>query len=323
VHRKHHAKTETEEDPHSPHIKGIHKVLWQGAELYRREARNPATVEEYGRGTPDDWVERKVYTPHHMVGISILAVINLLLFGIYGITLWAVQMMWIPFFAAGVVNGLGHYWGYRNFEGPDGSTNLINLGVFIGGEEMHNNHHAFPTSARFSSKWWEFDIGWMYICILSALRLAKVKRVAPRPVIRMDKQGIDADTARAVIAGRLHIMAQYAKRVTLPVLRDQLKVADASYRRALKKLRFALVREESQIDRHLKDKLHEALRHNEALRTVYEYRRGLQALWECTHESHEKVSLALQEWCRRAEATGLNVLQDFAQRLRGYSLQAA
>ncbi len=321
VHRKHHAKTETEEDPHSPHVKGIHKVLWEGAELYRAEARKVATLENYGRGTPDDWLERKLYTPFNALGVSLLAVIDFVLFGIYGITLWAVQMMWIPFFAAGVVNGLGHYWGYRNFESPDGSTNITNFGILIGGEEMHNNHHAFPTSARFSIKWWEFDIGWMYIRLLSALRLAKVKRVAPRPVIRKDKNGVDIDTARAVINGRLHVMAQYAKRVTLPVFRDQLRRADVPYRCALKKIRHALVREESRIDSQVKDKLHETLRHNEALNTVYEYRRRLQALWGRTHESHEKVSQALQEWCHQAEATGLKVLEDFARGLRGYSLQ--
>ncbi len=322
VHRKHHAKTETEEDPHSPHIVGIHKVLWQGSELYRAQARDAETVEYYGRGTPDDWLERKLYTPFHVLGISLLAVIDLLLFGIYGITLWAAQMMWIPFFAAGVINGLGHYLGYRNYEGPDGSTNLVNIGILIGGEEMHNNHHAFPTSARFSNKWWEFDIGWMYIRILCCLGLAKVKKVDPRPVTRPSKNDIDMDTTRAVIAGHLHVMAQYAKSVTLPVFHDQLKVADASCRSALKKIRYALVRDESRMDKRLKDRLYAALRENEPLSTVYEFRRRLQALWGRTYDSHEKAMHALQEWCYQAEHTGLEVLQDFAQRLRGYSLQA-
>jgi stearoyl-CoA desaturase (delta-9 desaturase) len=323
VHRKHHAKTETAEDPHSPHIKGIHKVLWEGAELYRAEARNAETLKAYGRGTPDDWLERHVYSAHPVLGVTLLAIVDLLLFGIYGITLWAVQMMWIPFFAAGVVNGLGHFWGYRNFESPDGSTNLTNFGILIGGEEMHNNHHAFPTSARFSNKWWEFDIGWIYIRILSTLRLAKVKKVAPKPMILKDKDGIDVDTARAVIVGRLYIMAQYSKRVTLPVFRDQLRRADIPYRYALKKIRRALVREESRVDEHLMDKLHETLRHNEVLSTVYEFRRRLQALWGRTHENHEKVSQALQEWCHQAETTGIKVLQDFARRLRGYTLRIA
>jgi stearoyl-CoA desaturase (Delta-9 desaturase) len=323
VHRKHHATTETEADPHSPHAKGINTVLWQGAELYREEARNEATLDYYGRGTPDDWVERHIYSRHPVLGVTLLAIVELLLFGLYGITLWAVQMMWIPFFAAGVINGLGHYWGYRNFEAPDGSTNIANIGVLIGGEEMHNNHHAFPTSARFSNKWWEFDIGWMYIRILSALRLAKVKKVAPKPVIVADKDGLDIETARAVITGRMYVMAQYAKRVTLPVFREQLRRADVPYRAALKKIRHALVREESRVDTQLKRKLQETLRDNEALRTVYEHRTKLQALWGRTHDSHEKVLQALQDWCHQAEATGVKVLQDFARGLRGYSLQSA
>ncbi|MDQ3796549.1 MAG: fatty acid desaturase [Pseudomonadota bacterium] len=322
VHRKHHAKTETAEDPHSPHIKGIHKVLWEGAELYRAEARNAETLKAYGRGTPDDWLERHVYSAHPVLGVTLLAIVDLLLFGIYGITLWAVQMMWIPFFAAGVVNGLGHFWGYRNFESPDGSTNLTNFGILIGGEEMHNNHHAFPTSARFSNKWWEFDIGWMYIRMFSILGLAKVKRVAPRPVILESKDGIDTDTARAVISARLHVMAQYAKRVTLPVFRAQLRFGHVPNRYALRKVRHALVREESRMDTQLKAKLQETLLHHEPLRTVHEYRVKLQALWGRTHESHEQVSQALQDWCRQAEATQFQVLQDFARSLRGFALRS-
>lgn len=324
VHRKHHASTETQGDPHSPHVEGIHKVLWEGAELYRAEIKNhPSTVEQYGRGTPDDWLERHVYSRYPYWGVTLLAIIELSLVGLYGVTLWAVQMMWIPFFAAGVVNGLGHYWGYRNFESPDGSTNLTNFGILIGGEEMHNNHHAFPTSARFSNKWWEFDIGWLYIRLLSALGLARVKKVAPKPLIRNDKQGIDIETARAVIAGRLYVMAQYARSVTLPVFRDQLRQADLPYRAALKKVRFALVREESRVDTQVKARLQDALSRNDALRTVYEFRGRLQALWGRTHDSHEHVMQALQDWCRQAEATGLEVLQEFARRLQSYSLHPA
>jgi stearoyl-CoA desaturase (Delta-9 desaturase) len=322
VHRKHHAKTESEEDPHSPHIEGIHKVLWEGTELYRAETRNKATVVDYGRGTPDDWLERHVYSAHPVLGVTLLVIAELLLFGIYGVTLWAVQMMWIPFFAAGVINGLGHFWGYRNFEGPDGSTNITNIGILIGGEEMHNNHHAFPTSARFSNKWWEFDIGWMYIRLLSWLRLAKIKKVAPKPIILNDKSGIDSDTARAVIAARLHVMAQYAKRVTLPVFHDQLRSVHVPNRCALRQVRHALVLEESRMDTKLNATLQETLRHNEPLRTTYEYRAKLQALWGRTHESHEKVSQALQDWCRQAEATQLQVLHDFARTLRGFALRA-
>lgn len=322
IHRKHHAKCETEQDPHSPYYKGIHTVLWKGAELYKEEANNQETMDKYGHGTPDDWIERHLYTPHNVFGVSLLVVINLSLFGIYGITMWAVQMMWIPFFAAGVINGLGHYRGYRSFETADGSTNLTNIGILIGGEEMHNNHHAFPSSAKFSVKWWEFDIGWLYIRLLSMLGLAHIRRIAPRPVILRDKDKIDMDTLRAVIVSRMHIMAQYAKIVTIPVFKDQLGKADIPYRRLLKQVRSALVREDSRVNEAAMNRLQRALSQSESLETVYEFRRRLQDLWSRTYASHEKLLQALQEWCQQAEATGVRVLIEFAQRLKGYSLQS-
>ena len=323
IHRKHHAKCETEEDPHSPYFHGIHKVLWQGAELYRAEGRNKETVEGYGHGTPNDWLERYVYTAYSVTGVTLLAVLHILLFGIYGVTMWAVQMIWIPFFAAGVINGLGHYWGYRNFETADGSTNLANVGILIGGEEMHNNHHAFPSSAKFSIKWWEFDIGWLYIRILAGLRLARIKKVAPRPVFLLNKDKIDMDTLRAIIVSRMYVMAQYAKSVTLPVFKDQIKKAkaDVSYRRLLKQVRSALVREDSRVDEAARNRLQCVLSQSETLQTVYEFRRRLQQLWTRTYTSHENLLQALQEWCQQADATGVEVLKEFAQRLRGYSLR--
>lgn len=322
IHRKHHAKCETEQDPHSPYFKGIHTVLWQGAELYRAEASQPDTLEGYGHGTPADWLERNVYARYSILGVTIMAIIDIVLFGVYGLTMWAIQMMWIPFLAAGVINGLGHWWGYRNFEVADGSTNLVNVGILIGGEEMHNNHHAYPSSAKFSSKWWEFDIGWLYIRTLSTLGLARVKKVAPKPVILRHKTKIDMDTVRAVILSRMHVMSQYAKNVTIPVFKDQLAKGDATYRRMLKQVRTALVREQSRIDDTARTRLHKALSENEALQTVYEFRERLQALWGRTYASHEKLLQALQDWCQQAEATGVVVLQEFAHHLRGYSLQA-
>lgn len=322
VHRKHHAKVETEEDPHSPYIKGIHTVLWRGTELYKTEARNPDTIQNYGHGTPEDWLERHLYARLSILGVSTMAVLDLALFGVYGITMWAVQMLWIPLLAAGVINGLGHYWGYRNFEVADGSTNLVNVGILIGGEEMHNNHHAFPGSAKFSVKWWEFDAGWLYIRLLALLGIAKVKKVAPRPVVLAAKDKIDMDTLRAVIVSRFHVMAQYAKSVTLPVFNDQLRKADAPLRNLLEQVRNTLVREESRVDEAARNRLQSALSQVEALQTVYEYRRRLQELWtRRTYSSHEKLLLALQEWCQQAEATGVKVLADFAHRLRGYALQ--
>ncbi len=325
IHRKHHAKCETKEDPHSPYFQGIHKVLWQGAELYRAEAKISETIEGYGHGTPNDRLERYIYAAYSITGVTLLAVLHILLFGIYGVTMWAVQMMWIPFFAAGVINGLGHYWGYRNFETPDGSTNLVNVGILIGGEEMHNNHHAFPSSAKFSIKWWEFDIGWLYIRILAGLRLARVKKVAPRPVFLQNKDKIDMDTLRAIIVSRMYVMAQYAKSVTLPVFKEQFKKAkaDVSYRRLLKQVRSALVGEDSRVDEVAKSRLHCVLSQSETLQTVYEFRRRLQELWTRTYSSHEKLLQALQEWCQQAEATGVEVLKEFAIQLRRYSLRPA
>src|SRR5690625_1565196 len=209
IHRKHHARCEREGDPHSPMVFGINRVLWRGAELYRQEAINQETMAKFGHGTPDDWIERNLYSRRTVLGISIMLVINLTLFGVIGLTVWAVQMAWIPFWAAGVVNGIGHYFGYRNFGSPDTSTNVFPIGIIIGGEELHNNHHAHASSARFSSKWYEFDIGWMYLRILSSLKLAKVRRVAPRPTMVEHKPAVDLQTLQAVITHRYEIMGRY------------------------------------------------------------------------------------------------------------------
>jgi len=211
IHRKHHAKCETEEDPHSPVTRGINKVVYEGAELYRIEARNTETIEKYGHGTPDDWVERNVYSKHSALGVSILLVVNILLFGVLGLTVWAIQMMWIPVTAAGIINGIGHYWGYRNFDCKDASTNILPWGIIIGGEELHNNHHTYGTSAKLSSKWYEFDIGWLYISILSFFGLAKVKKVAPAPRFDRDKLVADLDTLQSIVANRYDVMAKYAR----------------------------------------------------------------------------------------------------------------
>ena len=210
IHRKHHAKCETEEDPHSPVTRGIKKVLFEGAELYRAESRNRETIEKYGHGTPDDWIERNLYTKHSALGVALMLVLDVLLFGVIGITVWAVQMMWIPITAAGIINGIGHYWGYRNYNCSDASNNVFPIGILIGGEELHNNHHTFGTSAKLSSKWYEFDIGWMYISILAALGLAKVKKIAPEPRFDREKLVCDLNTLQSVVANRYDVMAKYA-----------------------------------------------------------------------------------------------------------------
>ena len=323
IHRKHHAKVETPEDPHSPHVVGIGKVMREGVELYRAAAADQSIMEKYGKGTPDDWLERHVYGKYHILGVSLLLITYVALFGPIGLTMWAVHMLWIPFWAAGVINGLGHYWGYRNFEPHDGSTNVSPVGILIGGEELHNNHHAFPSSAKFSMKRWEFDIGWMYIRILSALGLATVRRVAPQPAFDSEKKQIDLDTVRAIVAARMHVLAQYASQVMLPVLRQELAKADGSCRRLLKRARRLLVREETRISPSGRKQLDTALEQSKSLQLVYEYRRRLQDVWSRTYANQEKLTQALQEWCSQAEATGVKALQDFARCLRGYSLAPA
>ena len=322
IHRKHHAKCETSDDPHSPQILGIRKVLWEGAELYRSEAANSETLKRYGHGTPDDWLESHLYTRYDRLGVTLMLFVDLTLFGIAGLTVWAIQLLWIPFWAAGVINGLGHYWGYRNYEPRDASTNLLPIGLIIGGEELHNNHRAFPSSAKLSNRWWEFDIGWLYIRILTILRLAHVKKIAPVPQQLRDKQAIDLDTLRAVVLGRLYVMADFGRNVVAPVLREELRKADDSRRRILKRTKVLLLREEARLDDRDRARLRSALDMSQALCTVYEFRMNLQSLWNRTTISHEKLLVSLQDWCAQAEASGIQVLQEFAQSLRGYSVRS-
>ncbi len=321
IHRKHHARCETEEDPHSPQIMGIKKIFWRGAEVYREAAADPVICEKYGHGTPSDWLENNLYGRWQSLGIALMLIIDLLLFGVLGLTIWAVQMVLIPLLAAGVINGIGHYWGYRNYETKDAATNILPWGLFIGGEELHNNHHAFPSSAKFSCKPWEFDIGWMYIRLLSALKLAKVRRMAPTPHHDFDKKAIDLDTLRAVITNRLHVTADFARNVVIPVLQDEWHKADSATRRFLKKSRRPLIREDARLNDGQRSQLQHVLNSNNQLRTVYEYRQQLQEIWARTSLNHDKLIAALQEWCTRAEASGNRYLQDFSARLRSYTLQ--
>lgn len=321
IHRKHHAKCETPDDPHSPQTRGISKVLWEGAELYRAESLRKDTLESYGHNTPDDWLERHVYDSHRTLGIAIMLIIDYLLFGFAGVAIWAVQMLWIPFWAAGVINGIGHWWGYRNFETSDASRNISWLGFLIGGEELHNNHHAFASSAKFSCKWWEFDAGWGYIRLLSALGLARVKKLAPRTHIVIGKERVDMDTLRAVFASRLNVMANYAREVLMPVLRQEYRCRDGACRKNLRRARRLLVRNPEAMDDTSRGVLEGVLERFANLRTAYQYRQRLQDIWNRSATSHEHLLQALQDWCQQAEATGVQALQDFAHRLKGYSLQ--
>ena len=322
IHRKHHAYCETPDDPHSPVIYGIKKVLFEGAELYRAEKNNPETLEKFGRGTPDDWLERNFYLRFPYTGIILIVLADLLLFGIPGIIIIAVQMLSMPFFAAGVINGLGHYSGYRNFECDDAATNIVPWGVLMGGEELHNNHHAFPTSAKFSVRRWEFDIGWLYIRVFQVLGLAKVKKVAPRPVLQsVPPSQVTLDNLRAIIVNRMHVLRDYTKQVTLPVLKKEKAIAAGDM--ALRKARKLLVRQPKLLDELAKHRLSELLSSNAALETVHEFRENLRDLWSGANVSNEKLLAQLKEWCAEAEASGIKVLEEFAARLRSYQLAPA
>jgi stearoyl-CoA desaturase (Delta-9 desaturase) len=323
VHRKHHAKCETREDPHSPQVLGLNKVLWQGAFLYHREAKDTNSLNTYGKGTPEDWLERVLYTRFNVLGVVLMLVIDIVLFGLAGILIWVTQMVWIPFWAAGVINGIGHDWGYRNHECPDASTNIIPWGLVVGGEELHNNHHAYSSSAKFSSKWWELDMGWMYICLLERIGLARVKKVAPKLVIGPTKPMVDMETLRAVLTHRFLVTSRYGKEVLAPVLREELHEANPAGRRLLKRARKLLVRDESLLDEVSRSVLETVLRGSQSLKTVYSHKQRLQEIWKGSNLGHESLLHALQEWCRQAEAAGIEVLRDFAFRLRGYVRQMA
>lgn len=318
IHRKHHAFCETPDDPHSPVIYGIKKVLLEGAELYRAEKDNPATLEKFGRGTPDDWLEKNVYLRIPYGGILLLVLVDLLLFGIPGIIIIAVQMVSMPVFAAGVINGLGHYSGYRNFECDDASTNIVPWGILIGGEELHNNHHAFPTSAKFSVRRWEFDIGWLYIRVLQAIGLARVNKVAPRPALQANPgKQVDLENLRAIIVNRMHVLRDYTRQVTLPVLKKERAIAAGNA--AFRKAKNLLIRQPRLLDDKAKQRLCELLSNNMALETVHEFREKLRELWSGANVSNEKLLAQLKEWCAEAEASGIKVLEEFAGRLRSYA----
>jgi len=322
IHRKHHAKCEAKDDPHSPQQVGIGKVLFAGAWLYRNEAMNAETIEAYGHGTPNDWIEKNVYSKHRFVGIGIMLLTDLLLFGFAGALIWLVQMAWIPFWAAGVINGVGHYWGYRNFETQDASRNIVPWGILIGGEELHNNHHAYGVSARLSNKWWEFDIGWLYIRVLEMLGLAKVRRVAPKTKFASEFGAVDMEMLGAVVANRFHVMKLYGSQVIAPVLRAQSRIADAGWgRRHWRQIKRRLVSENPAVpavESVGQEKYAATLASNQTLQTIYEFKQRLKNVWTQRSKDQAELLARMQAWCAEAEASGIAALREFSQQLRGY-----
>jgi len=324
IHRKHHARCEREGDPHSPMIYGIGRVMFRGAELYREESRNDETLEKFGHGTPNDWVEKNIYARHSVVGILIMLAIDLLLFGVIGLTVWAIQMAWIPFWAAGVVNGVGHFWGYRNFASPDTSTNVFPIGILIGGEELHNNHHAYGTSAKFSSRWFEIDIGWGYLTALKWLGLANIKKVAPKLKLEASgKSAVDQRTLQGVIAHRYEILARYTglmrEACQEEVAKLKAKGSDLVNTDAIKSAAHWLGRGDETLAPAERERIDQALSQTESLSTLVQMRHDLVRLWESSSASSEQLLHDLQAWCQRAQQSGIASLQEFALRLRRYA----
>ena len=320
IHRKHHAKCETEEDPHSPQTRGIKALLLTGVELYRAESKVPETMVKYGVGTPDDWIERNLYTRFSWQGVGVMLILDLMLFGAIGITVWAVQMLWIPVMATGIINGLGHWWGYRNFEAPDASRNVTPWGIVIGGEELHNNHHTYPTSAKFSVKPYEFDVGWLYIRGLEILGLAKVRKTPPKLALGAVRAA-DSQTLEALIANRYEVMAHYAAglKQTVTIELDKLKAQGAQNSARWAEMRLAkrwLHRDDNQIPPVLKPQMAQALAQSPSLAKLVAMREELRQLWTRTNVSVEQLVADLQAWCKRAEESGVAALREFSLKLR-------
>jgi stearoyl-CoA desaturase (delta-9 desaturase) len=325
IHRKHHAKCETTEDPHSPQTRGIKTVLWTGAELYMAEAENKETLSRYGHGTPNDWVERNVYSRYTWQGVGLMLGVNLILFGAAGLAIWGVQMMWIPFFAAGVINGIGHFWGYRNYDAPDASTNISPWGILIGGEELHNNHHTHPTSAKFSLKWFEFDLGWTYIRAMQAVGLAKVLRVAPVPKVAEPKRAIDLDTLQAVITNRYDLLAKYAGNLKLAYRTElgTLELPEAERARFASLKRWLRKGDVSTLPAEEQRSLKELMARSGVMKTLVEMRTELASIWEKSSASREQMLVHLQDWIARAEASRIRALEEAALRIRSYRAVSA
>lgn len=313
IHRKHHAKCETEEDPHSPQVLGIHTVLWRGADLYRLEMDNKETMERFGHGTPDDWVERNIYSKYRWQGVGLMMIIDFLLFGAYGGLIWAVQMVWIPMTAAGIINGIGHYWGYRNFDCQDASTNISPWGILIGGEELHNNHHTFATSAKLSTKWYELDIGWIYISILEKLHLAKVKKSIPKIKVQATQEA-GADLLASIIHHRYEVMARYTQTLRQAFTQEVEHVKNLAKDYADN--RQWLYKDESKLTVTEKSRLESLMSANEHLRTLIQMRRELSQLWTKTSATKEQLIDQLRTWCGKAELSQFKNLRQFSIHLR-------
>ena len=320
IHRKHHAKVETIDDPHSPAYHGIKNVLLCGADLYHDEKNNPETIAKYSQNCPNDWVEEHVYTGRNNLGILFLFIGNILLFGVVGIIIWSIQMAWTPIFAAGGINGAGHYWGYRNYDTSDDSTNMSPVGVLIGGEELHNNHHAFPTAAKFSLKPWEFDIGWLYIKIFSAVGQINVKRLAPKTIVNMPADILDSETGYALLRSKLTVITNYTKNVLSPLMKQESKEANSDFKSLLKRSKPSMVREPHRISNQETVTLDEIFKKSSTLKTAYHLKNKLFDILHSRNLKHESFIETINAWRDEAQNEGIECLVDFSNSLKGYKV---
>ena len=320
IHRKHHAKVETIDDPHSPIVHGINTVLFRGADLYNEERGNKETIEKYSKNCPNDWIEQKIYSGKSNLGVLILFIFNIFLFGVVGIIIWAIQMMWTPIFAAGGINGAGHYYGYRNFDTPDESTNIIPFAVFIGGEELHNNHHAFATSAKFSSKPWEFDIGWLYIKIFSILGLVKIKRLALNTIVEKTDKELDSETAYALLRSKIIVITNYTKKVIKPILKRESKAASNELKKLIKKSKNSFIRRPDRISNQSITDLQKIFDESVSLSVVYNFKNKLYDILNNKYKKLEKFKETIEDWRLEAKREGIDYLDEFSDSLKGYKI---
>lgn len=321
IHRKHHAYCETEDDPHSPQIHGIKKVLFHGVTLYTAERKNQETMEKYGQGTPNDWIERNIYTRFHYLGIVLLAFMNIALFGVIGLLVYAIQMLWIPFFAAGVINGIGHFFGYRNYRTDDSSRNITRFGFFIFGEELHNNHHAFPSSSKFAHRKGEHDIGWYVILLMNKLGLCKIKKVVPELLVDEQTDDFNGETVKAILTHKFNVLQVYIKDVIKPNLANEYANASKAFNKRIKKFTHNLSLDPQFLKTDIKAKWNSYFEESKTLNTLLQYKAELQAIWDNNSKSVDEMIADFKAWCQKAEQSGNEMLQQFANSLRQYKLQ--
>lgn len=320
IHRKHHAKVETIDDPHSPIVHGINTVLFRGADLYAEEKANEETIKKYSHNCPNDWIEHKIYSGKSNLGILFLFILNILMFGVVGIIIWAIQMMWTPIFAAGGINGVGHYYGYRNFDTADESTNMMPIAFFIGGEELHNNHHAYPTAAKFSYKPWEFDIGWLYIKIFSIIGLVKVKRLAPKTIVEETSKELDSETAYALLRSKILVITNYTKKVINPIMKKETKSASNELKKLIKKSKTSFLRQPDRISNQSITDLQMIFNENNSLSIVYNLKNKLHSILNSKYSKLDRFKDTINEWCLEAKSQGIDDLNDFSESLKGYKI---